>query len=89
MAGFGSSAQLTIGTAIQRASESGHQVRLLVDGHWLVGRIVAADGYGVVLEAEDGVHTVARLERVAAITLQGLIEESAEAARPMPGPDGP
>jgi hypothetical protein len=63
----GSSMQYTIGTALDRARERGLEVEVLVEGHWLTGRIAAADGLGVVLDREGVEHFVVRLDRISAI----------------------
>jgi sRNA-binding regulator protein Hfq len=39
----------TIGTALNRARDNDIPVRVLVEGEWLSGRVVAVDGFGVVL----------------------------------------
>ena len=59
--------QYTIGTALDRARERGLEVEVLVEGHWLTGRIAAADGLGVVLDREGVEHFVVRLDRIAAV----------------------
>ncbi|MFL6060095.1 MAG: hypothetical protein ACJ72E_02600 [Marmoricola sp.] len=83
------SMQFTIGTALSRAHDEGHGVEVLVEGHWLTGRIVGSDSMGVVLE--DGPdHCVVRLERITAVRVRrgdDLAASGAEQdARPMPGP---
>ena len=40
----------TVGTLLRHAQDAGAPVRLLVQGTWLDGRIVGADGLGVVLD---------------------------------------
>jgi len=65
--GFGSSMQYTIGTVLERARVQGLEVEVLVDGHWLSGIVVAADGLGVVLDRDGVEHSVVRLERVSAV----------------------
>jgi hypothetical protein len=80
--------QFTIGTALSRAHDEGHAVEVLVEGHWLTGRIVGSDSMGVVLE--DGPdHCVVRLERITAVRVRRTEAAGAEPdadARPMPGP---
>jgi hypothetical protein len=99
MASF-SSMQYTIGTALERARESMHDVEVLVDGHWVAGLVVALDGQGVVLDNNGQDHCIVRLERVAAVRVAAqapslrsvpacLDEEDRrgfEGAMPMPGP---
>jgi len=70
----------TIGTALNRARDNGVPVEILIEGHWLRGRVVAVDGYGVVLDAEDHQHSVLRIESVAAVT----VRSSAPARTPIP-----
>lgn len=75
----------TIGTALDRARSEGQSVDLLVEGAWLAGRVVAADGQGVVLE-DGSTHVVVRLDRIAVVRVQGGDVALDEDARPMPGP---
>lgn len=84
------SMQYTIGTALSRAHDEGARVDVLVDGHWLAGRIVGADGIGVVLE-DEAEHCVVRLEKIAAVRVRQVSSTHAPDdldtdARPMPGP---
>lgn len=93
-----SSMQYTIGTALDRAREGGSMVEVLVDNHWLVGLVVAADGLGVVLDNHGEEHCVVRLERISAVRVcaeapmlrrvpTGPVGGSRfEGAVPMPGP---
>lgn len=79
----------TIGTALERARQEGQPVDVLVEGHWLTGRIVGSDSQGVVLvDGED--HVVLRLDRIAVVRVHGSGTEAAPEedvdARPMPGP---
>ena len=92
----------TMGMALDRAAEHGYDVELLVDGHWVDGRVAANDGVGVVVECRDGCHTVVKADRVAAVKVfaespyrlpitdraAGTTSDHAF-ARPMPGPRGP
>lgn len=85
------SMQYTIGTALSRAQDSGQPVEVLVEGQWLRGLIVGADGMGVVLE--DGQdHCVVRLERITVVRVRDALAETVadqaldEDAIPMPGP---
>lgn len=65
----GSSMQYTIGTALDRARQLFHTVEVLVDGQWVLGTVLAADGTGVVLERDDREHSVVRLERISAVRI--------------------
>ena len=62
-----SSTIYTMGTALNRARDNHVLVKLLVDGHWMHGHVVAIDGHGVVLERDRVAHSVVRLERVSAV----------------------
>jgi len=64
---IGSSMQYTIGTALERAREQGLEVEVLVESHWLTGKVAAADGLGVVLDRDGVEHSVVRLERISAV----------------------
>jgi hypothetical protein len=67
-----SSTLYTIGTALRRAHSSRLHVDLLVETHWLEGRVVAIDGHGVILDLEEtDVHSVVRLESVSAVRVHG------------------
>ncbi|MGY2876207.1 hypothetical protein ACVW00_003397 [Marmoricola sp. URHA0025 HA25] len=95
----GSSMQYTIGTALDRAHQGGHEVEVLVQGQWLGGMIAAADGLGVVLDRGGVEHFVVRLESISAVRVgaqapmldiapdapQGP-DRTADGAVPMPAP---
>ena len=67
-----SSTLYTIGTALRRAHAGRLHVDLLVETHWLEGRVLAVDGHGVILELEESeIHSVVRLESVAAVRVHG------------------
>jgi hypothetical protein len=100
---FSNSMQYTIGTALSRACDAGHDVEVLVDGHWLGGHVVAADGVGVVLESSEEEHSVVRMERITAVRVHSSLPQRprlrsapapaearlADGAMPMPGPRVP
>jgi hypothetical protein len=65
-----SSMHYTMGTALSRAADAGHQVELLVENHWVTGMVVANDGVGVVLDNDGQDHCVVRLEMVAAVRVR-------------------
>jgi hypothetical protein len=102
MSGF-SSMQYTIGTALDRASERGYVVELLVDHHWVTGTVVANDGCGVVLDNDGREHCVVRLERISAVRVAAgapMLSKAAagrgsdedrifESPMPMPAPRTP
>jgi hypothetical protein len=86
-----SSTIYTIGTALNRAHDSGAAVQVLVEGMWVEGHIVALDGFGVVLESSPEEHSVIRVESITAVTIRTRApqrEQIAERAYAMPGPRG-
>jgi hypothetical protein len=81
----------TVGMALSRAGENGYPVSILVDGCWLHGKVAANDGTGLVLEGIDGQHSIAKIERIAAVTVQSESPYKAsigsvEMSGSMPGP---
>jgi hypothetical protein len=88
---MGSSSMLyTMGMALDRAAEAGHDVTLLVEGTWLSGRIAANDGTGVVLEGFEGEHCIIRTERVSAVkVLAASPFQPISGGRPMGAHVGP
>jgi ribosomal protein S1 len=76
----------TVGTALQRAAESGRGVEVLVEGSWIAGSVAAVDGHGVVLDLGGVEHTVVRIERVSAVRVLEVSPHAQEArtARPLP-----
>jgi hypothetical protein len=95
-----STMQYTVGTALDRAHDLGLVVEVLVEGDWVVGRVAANDGLGVVLDRDGEEHCVVRLERVSAVRVRArapMLEEITDGrdsartevfngAVPMPGP---
>ena len=67
------SMQYTIGSALQRACDAGQVVDVLVDNHWVTGRIAGLDGHGVVLEGDHHDRSVVRLERVAVVRVAEVV----------------
>lgn len=61
----------TIGTALSRAHDNHVTVELLVEGHWVHGRVTAIDGHGVVL-ADETSEQVVRMERVSAVRVMAV-----------------
>lgn len=59
----------TIGSALTKARDTRLQVELLVEGHWLSGQVSKVDGFGVVVEREDGSQSVIRIESIAAVEI--------------------
>ncbi len=79
----------TIGTALNRAKDNDIAVQVLVDSHWLSGRVVAVDGHGLVLECDEMDHAVVRIERVTAVRIFSTVPGRTpitSGAHPMPGP---
>lgn len=91
----------TMGMALDRAAEHGFEVKMLVDGQWVEGKVAANDGVGVVVECPDGCHTVVKADRIGAVKIfaespyQPRIGDRAHSgvhgfgtgpAHPMPGP---
>ena len=64
---YSDSVLYTIGTALNRASDSGAVVQVLVEGQWLDGRVAAVDGHGVVLESDKAEHSVVRTSSISAV----------------------
>jgi hypothetical protein len=69
-----SSTLYTIGTALRRAQENQRDVAVLVESHWLEGRVAALDGYGVLLDLEaECEHSVVRLESISAVRVHDAL----------------
>lgn len=58
----------TVGTLLRHAQDAGAHVRVLVQGTWLEGRIIGADGHGVVLDDGQAQQVLVRLEAVVAVS---------------------
>ena len=58
----------TVGTLLRHAQDAGAPVRVLVQGTWLDGRIIGADGHGVVLDNGQDQQVLVRLEAVVAVS---------------------
>lgn len=65
--GTKSSTLFTVGTLLRHAEDAGAPVRVLVQGTWLDGRVVGADGMGVVLDGGGGQQVLVRLDSVVAV----------------------
>ena len=81
--GSQSSTLFTVGTLLRHAQDAGAPVRVLVQGTWLDGRIVGADGLGVVLDDGTGRQSLVRLDVIAAVTFSRAdiddVDDDAEA----------
>lgn len=58
----------TVGTLLRHAQDAGAPVRLLVQGTWLDGRIVGADGLGVILDDGNAQQVLVRLDSIVAVS---------------------
>ncbi|MFZ5849093.1 MAG: hypothetical protein ACOYX5_17125 [Actinomycetota bacterium] len=79
----------TIGTALNRARDAGVPVEVLVEGMWVRGHVLAVDGFGVVLHADDDAeHSVIRVESISAVTIKSAAPHRTAISRvhAMPGP---
>lgn len=63
-----SSTMLSVGTLLRRAEDTGSEVRVLVQGCWLDGRVVGCDGIGAVLDDGNDQQVLVRLDSVVAVT---------------------
>ena len=57
----------TVGTLLRHAQDAAAPVRVLVQGTWLDGRIVGADGLGVILDDGNAQQVLVRLESIVAV----------------------
>ena len=72
MAGF-AAVVYTIGTALRRAQDEDMGVEILVGGEWLVGKVSASDGQGVMLRGESGDLSIVRLAGVDAVRVSDAV----------------
>jgi hypothetical protein len=61
------STMFTVGTLLRHAEEANAPVRVLVDNTWIEGRVIGADGLGVVLDNGQGQQALVRLESIVAV----------------------
>jgi hypothetical protein len=66
--GSQSSTLFTVGTLLRHAQDAGAPVRVLVANTWLDGRIVGADGLGVVIDDGNGQQVLVRLDSIVAVS---------------------
>lgn len=59
----------TMGTALGVARDNHIPCTLLVDGQWMHGHVLAADGHGVVLDMDGTEHSVVRMERISVVRM--------------------
>jgi len=78
----------TIGTALNRARDNGFGVEVLVEGMWIGGHVIAVDGFGVVLHADDDQHSVVRVESISAVNIRAAAPHrpAIDRVHAMPGP---
>ena len=62
-----SSMLFTIGTALDRAHQSGLDVRVLVEGEWISGQVAGLDGQSVLMVTDLEEHAIVRLSSVSAV----------------------
>lgn len=62
-----SSTMFSVGTLLRAAEDNGAEVRVLVQGAWLQGRVIGCDGLGAVLDDGDGGQFLVRLDSVSAV----------------------
>ena len=62
-----SSTLFTVGTLLRHAQDAATPVRVLVQGSWLEGVIVGADGMGVIIDDRSGQQVLVRLDSVVAV----------------------
>jgi hypothetical protein len=61
-----------MGTALARAKDQHQLVALMVSTDWMHGRVLAVDGYGLVLETDTSESCVVRLEAVNAVRVESV-----------------
>ena len=57
----------TVGTLLRHAQDAAAPVRVLVQGTWLDGCIVGADGLGVILDDGNAQQVLVRLDSIVAV----------------------
>lgn len=62
-----SSMLFTIGTALNRAHQSGLDVHILVEGEWICGQVAHLDGQSVLMVTDREEHAVVRLSSISAV----------------------
>ena len=77
----GSSMQITVGSTLSRAWDQDQEVDLLIQGHWLSGRIAALDGMGVAIDGDNFERYVLRLEMISVVRIRSYGSEPALPAR--------
>lgn len=62
-----SSTMFSVGTLLRRAEDTGTEVRVLVQGTWLEGRVLGCDGLGAIIDDGKGAQFLVRLDSVVAV----------------------
>jgi len=62
-----SSTMFSVGTLLRAAEDNGAEVRVLVQGAWLEGRVIGCDGMGAILDDGKGGQFLVRLDSVVAV----------------------
>ena len=57
----------SVGTLLSRAEGTGQQVRVLVEGNWIVGNPLSCDGYGAIIDAGNDGQVLVRVEAISAV----------------------
>lgn len=58
----------SVGTLLRAAEDTGAEVRVLVQGAWINGRVIGCDGHGAVLDDGGDGQFLVRLDSVAAVS---------------------
>lgn len=61
-----SSTMFSVGTLLRHAQDTGADVKVMVEGCWMEGRVVGCDGHGAILEGARSQFLV-RLDHVTAV----------------------
>ncbi|MGH3362883.1 MAG: hypothetical protein ACRDOM_10545 [Nocardioides sp.] len=76
---------------LDRAQEGDLPVEVLVEGHWVAGRVLAVDGHGVVLSNDELGYAVIKLTSITAVRVidpDATHSSGARSSEPMPLPRG-
>ena len=69
----------TVGTLLRHAQDAAAPVRVLVQGTWLDGCIVGADGLGVILDDGNAQQVLVRLDSIVAVAFSRADIDEADA----------
>lgn len=61
-----SSTMFSVGTLLRHAQDTGADVKVLVEGSWVEGRVLGCDGHGAILDGARSQYLV-RLDHVTAV----------------------